>query len=90
MAEQKEKVSEVKETKAAKPQTKKEKKQKTHKVRTFFKELRAEMKKITWFSKQDTLKSSALVIAIIVVFAVVLGLIDWGFGSLIALLGNLV
>lgn len=92
MAEQKDQVSEVKETKVTKekPQSKKEKKQKNHKVRNFFRDLKAETKKITWFSKVDTIKSSALVIAIIVIFGAVLGLVDWGLSSLIALLANLV
>ena len=50
---------------------------------------RSEMKKITWYSKKDTVKSSGLVIAVLVVFAIILGAVDWSFGSLIALLGSL-
>ncbi len=93
MAEEKDRGSAAAEpakTNKDKPQTKKEKKQKSHKVRGFFKDLKAETKKITWYSKMDTLKSSGIVIAAIVIFTVVIGLIDWGFGSLIALLGNIV
>ena len=52
-------------------------------------DLKSEMKKITWFSKRDTLKSSGLVLAVLVVFAIVIGAIDWSFGQLIALLGTL-
>lgn len=92
MAEQKDRVSEAMETKTAKskPQTKQAKKQKEHKVRNFFRDLKAEMKKITWYSKAETLKSSALVIVIVVVVAAVLGLVDWGFSSLIALMSSIV
>lgn len=92
MAEEKDRVSNASETVKTKdkPQTKKEKKQKSHKIRNYFRDLKAETKKITWFSKQDTLKSSALVVAVIIIFTAVIGLIDWGFGTLIALLGGLV
>ena len=65
------------------------KKEKSKKASKFFADLKSEMKKITWFSKKDTIKSSGLVIAVLVVFAIVIGAIDWTFGQLIALLGTL-
>ena len=85
MAEEKTKV--VK-TKKEKPQKSKKDKQ-PGKVKKFFTDLKSEMKKITWYSKKDTAKSSGLVIAVIVVFAVIIGLIDLGFAELIALLGRI-
>ena len=85
MAEEKTKV--VK-TKKEKPQKSKKDKQ-PGKVKKFFTDLKSEMNKITWYSMKDTAKSSGLVIAVIVVFAVIIGLIDLGFAELIALLGRI-
>lgn len=84
-----EKTTAVKAEKAKKSKPAKVKKEKSKKASKFFSDLKSEMKKITWFSKRDTLKSSGLVIAVLVVFAIVIGAIDWSFGQLIALLGTL-
>ena len=88
MAEEK---TTVVKTKKEKPQkSKKDKKDKQPgKVKKYFADLKSEMTKITWYSKKDTAKSSGLVIAVIIVFAVVIGLIDLGFAELIALLGRI-
>ena len=87
MAEEKNLTEKVE--KPAKVKKQKAKKEKTRKASRFFADLKSEMKKITWYSKKDTFKSSGLVIAVLVVFAIVLGAIDWSFGQLIALLGTL-
>ena len=79
----------VKAEKPKKVKAQKVKKEKTRKKSTFFADLKSEMKKITWYSKKDTAKSSGLVIAVLVVFAIVIAAIDWSFGQLIALLGTL-
>ncbi len=84
MAEEKNTVVETKKEKSPKP-----KKEKSHKISKFFADLKSERKKITWYSKKDTLKSTALVIGVMVVFAIVLGAVDWSFNSLIALLAKL-
>ena len=84
-----EKTAAVKAEKPKKDKPRKAKKEKSHKVSKFFVDLKSEMRKITWYSKKDTLKSSGLVIAVLVVFAIVIGAIDWSFGQLIALLGTL-
>ena len=85
MAEEK---TTVEKTKKEKPQKSKKDKQ-PGKVKKYFADLKSEMKKITWYSKKDTMKSSGLVIAVIVVFAAIIGLIDLGFAELIALLGRI-
>ena len=87
MAEEKNVAVKAEKPKKAKKQ--KAKKEKTRKASKFFADLKSEMKKITWYSKKDTVKSSGLVIAVLVVFAIILGAVDWSFGSLIALLGSL-
>lgn len=84
-----EKTTAVKAEKPKKDKPKKAKKEKSHKISKFFADLKSEMHKITWYSKKDTLKSSGLVIAALIVFAIVIGAIDWSFGQLIALLGTL-
>ena len=84
-----EKTTAVKAAKPQKSKPAKAKKEKSKKASKFFADLKSEMKKITWFSKKDTLKSSGLVIAVLVVFAIVIGAIDWSFGQLVALLGTL-
>ena len=84
-----EKTTAVKAAKPKKNKPAKAKKEKSKKASKFFADLKSEMRKITWFSKKDTLKSSGLVIAVLVVFAIVIGAIDWSFGQPIALLGTL-
>ncbi len=75
----------VETTKPKKEKTKKEK----GKIARFFSDLKSERKKITWYSKKDTMKSSGLVIGVLVVCAIVIGGIDWCFNTLIALLAKL-
>lgn len=58
-------------------------------IKRFFKDIKAELKKITWFSGEQTLKSTVIVCVMIVVFAVVIGLLDFGVASLIGLLGGI-
>ena len=84
-----EKTVAVKAEKPKKAKKQKAKKEKTRKVSKFFADLKSEMKKITWYSKKDTAKSSGLVIAVLIVFAIVIGAVDWSFGQLIALLGTI-
>ena len=83
-----EEITKVEKTKKEKPQ-KSKKDKKPGKVKKFFADLKSEMHKITWYSKKDTAKSSGLVIAVIVLFAIVIGLVDLGFAELIALLGRI-
>ena len=48
----------------------------------FFISIWAELKKVTWPSRQETLRLSLMVLLLCVVVGVVLGLLDWGFSSL--------
>ena len=83
-----EKTKLTKEQKAA-AKAKKKAEKKPSKVGMFFKNLKAELKKISWYSAHDTIQNSIWVIVAMVICAIVLGAIDWGFGSLIALLGRI-
>ncbi len=75
--------------KKADKKVKKAKKAKSHKVSSYLKELKSELGKITWYSRKDTVNSTILVCAIMVLFAAVIALVDYLFGSGIALLGKI-
>ena len=52
------------------------------KVIQFFKESRAELKKVVWPTKDDVISSIKVVIISTILVAVILGLLDLGFSSL--------
>ena len=56
------------------------------KVVQFFKESKAELKKVVWTTREDVLSSIKVVIISTVVVAVILGLFDLGFTQLFRLL----
>ncbi|MEF9987880.1 MAG: preprotein translocase subunit SecE [Christensenella sp.] len=60
---------------------KKNKKQKRSLIR-FFKDVWGEIKKVTWPTRQELFKTTFAVIVFVVIFAVIVGLMDWGFGAL--------
>lgn len=76
--------TEKKAKKADKP-----KREKKHAISSFFKDLKGETKKITWYPKKQTFITSGLVIAVLAILTVVIGLIDTGLSSAITALGNL-
>lgn len=46
-------------------------------LKTKFKELKSEWKKVSWASKKSTFKNFALVLVIVICFAVVIAGVDW-------------
>jgi preprotein translocase subunit SecE len=52
------------------------------KVFQFFRESRAELKKVVWPTKADVISSIKVVIISTVIIAIILGLLDLGFSSL--------
>lgn len=52
----------------------------------FIKESYAELKKVTWLSKQDVIRATIGVFAVIIFFAIYVGIIDFLIGKLIILL----
>lgn len=54
----------------------------------FFKGLKSEFKKITWSNVKTTTKNFGIVLVVLIVFAVVVGLFDWGFESLLSLIAG--
>ncbi|MGM9646646.1 MAG: preprotein translocase subunit SecE [Eubacteriales bacterium] len=85
MAEEKNAVETAKPKKEKPQKPKKEK----GKIAKFFADLKSERKKITWYSKKDTLKSSGLVIGVLVICAIAIFGVDWCFAQLIALLAKI-
>ena len=83
------------EIKAADKKKDRKKKAKTDKpgggrISRFFKGLKSELKKIVWYGKEQTAKSTGLVLVSLVVFSAIISLLDLGFSSLIMWLGKLV
>ena len=60
------------------------------KIAKFFKEYISEIKKISWSSPKDTAKATGVVLVFIIVAAIVIGVLDYGFTQLIKLLADLV
>ena len=93
-------TEEVAETEAAKKDktVKKEAKKKAKsnkpglwsKIRKFFKDLKSEFKKVVWYGRKQTIKSTALVIVCLVIVAAVVSLVDIGLSSVIMWLGGLI
>jgi len=51
----------------------------------FLREARAELKKVTWPTRQQTLGSTAVVIVLVIIISVFLGVVDMGLSGLIRL-----
>ena len=91
---EKEMVKEPEEKAAVKKDEKKvEKKKKVSifkRIAQFFRELKAEMKKIVWFGRKQTINSTILVIVSIVVSSLVISMLDYGFSNALMFLGRII
>jgi len=56
------------------------------KITTFLTEVKEELKKVTWPSKDDTVGTTAVVIVLVIVISVFLGVVDAGLSRLFNLL----
>lgn len=59
------------------------------KIAKFFKDYKSEIGKISWMSRKDLLRSTLVVLAVLIVAAVVIGLLDFGFSALVRLLSSI-
>ena len=75
-----------KKEKAQKKAVKANKQKTTKSIVRWFKDIWSELKKVTWPSKKDLFNYTLAVIAVIVAFAVAIGLIDFGLSRLFRLL----
>jgi preprotein translocase subunit SecE len=56
------------------------------KIKPFFEEVKAEMFKVTWATKQEAIAGTMLVIIVSLVLSVFIGFMDLGFSKLIQFL----
>lgn len=60
------------------------------KMKKFFKDYKSELKKVVWFGKKQTIKSTGVVIVALVVVSAVVSLLDLGLNNLIMWIGSLI
>ena len=65
-------------TKDSKTPAKKTDQKKRKGIKQFFRELIAELKKVSWPSRKDLITHSLVVIVFVLAFSVIIGLIDMG------------
>ncbi len=51
-------------------------------MKKFFKETKAELKKVTWPSKDQLLHNTGVIIVFIIIFTIILSVLDFGFQEL--------
>jgi len=59
---------------------------KENRVARYLKGVRSEMRKVTWPSREATLRLTGIVLAVTVSLSVALGVVDWVFSKLFAVL----
>jgi preprotein translocase subunit SecE len=58
-------------------------KSKFESVKQFLREVKTELKKVTWPSRKDTLSGTAVVLVAVFIIAIFLGIVDSGLSNLI-------
>ena len=77
------------EIKTAKPEKEKKEKPKfSEKIKKFFKDYKSEMKKVVWPTREQLVKNTGVVLVAIIFMAVIIGILDLGFGFGINMLTN--
>ena len=59
---------------------------KEHRIVRYFKEVRAEIKRVVWPSRRTTIRLTSIVFAVTVAMSLALGLIDWIFTQVFTLI----
>ena len=59
-------------------------------IKKFFKDNKSELKKVSWFSRKDTIRSTGVVLVAIIAVSAAISLLDLGFSNLIMWIGSLV
>ena len=52
-------------------------------AKQFLREVRTELKKVTWPSRKDTLSGTAVVLVAVFIIAIFLAIVDWGLSNLV-------
>ena len=58
-------------------------KEKFEAAKQFLREVRTELKKVTWPSRKDTLSGTVVVLVAVIIIAIFLGIVDSGLSSLV-------
>lgn len=58
-------------------------KEKYETVKQFLREVKVELKKVTWPSRKDTLAATAVVLITVIIIAFFLGIVDSGLSTLV-------
>ncbi len=58
-------------------------KEKLETAKQFLREVKTELKKVTWPSRKDTLSGTVVVLVAVIVIAIFLGIVDLGLSNLI-------
>ncbi|MBW1823954.1 MAG: preprotein translocase subunit SecE [Deltaproteobacteria bacterium] len=56
------------------------------KFKLFLKEVKAELKKVVWPTRKDTIASTSVVVILVLIIAASLGLVDFGLSRVIRLI----
>jgi len=59
-------------------------------ISKFLREYKSELKKIVWYDRKSTIRSSIIVVVAVLVSALFLGILDFGFSQALMALGKLV
>ena len=49
----------------------------------FIQDAQVEVRKVVWPTRQETLQTTVIVIIAVIIFAIILGILDWGLGAAI-------
>ena len=69
--------------------TMKNKKNDPDRVKRFFKDTKAELKKVTWPDKEQLIHNTGVIIVFILIITIILSVLDFGFAKLFQLLTNI-
>ena len=79
----------AKETKPQKKEKKAQKPSLLKRIGGFFRSIKSELGKVVWFSREQTFRSSVVVILSILIFSLFIGALDYGFSQGLRWLGGL-
>ncbi len=59
---------------------------KTNRIAEYFKEVRAEIRKVTWPSREEVVRMSAIVMLVLIVSSAFMAIVDYGFSWLMGVI----
>jgi preprotein translocase subunit SecE len=62
---------------------------KDNRLTRYFREVRAEVRKVTWPTRQEVFRLSAIVLVVLMVMSIFMALLDWSFSRLMQAIINL-